>query len=307
MHEHIFMLSTEYVQNYGTGRWWDEEERERDAVAKLTALREAGITTIVDQTILGLGRDIPRIMRIAAQVDLNIIVTTGLYTFDEVPQQFMLRGPGMIVDVPEPLVEDFTRDITEGIAGTGVKAGLLKCVVESKGLTPGVERVARAVARTHCETGTPISVHTDSASGSGRLVVELFGAESVDLTKVIIGHAGDSTDLDYLMALADSGATLGMDRFGLDLFSPLEQRVGIVAALAERGYADRMVLSHDAACFADFLGGDPEPFRAQLTPNWHYLHIPEKVLPALREVGVTDAQIDQMLVDNPRRFFSPAE
>jgi phosphotriesterase-related protein len=303
MHEHVFVLSTEHVQNYGYGLWWDEEARVADAVGKLRSLRGKGITTIVDPTVWGLGRDIPRIQRIAEQVELNIVVATGLYVYEELPHQYTVRGPGLPLDMPEPMVTDFTRDIVEGIGATGVKAALLKCCVEAQGLTPGVERIARAVARTHVETGTPITVHTSGAAQSGRLAIGLFRKEGVDLTKVVVAHAGDSNDLGYLMELADSGATLGMDRFGLDLFNPTPERVATIAALAARGYADRMVLAHDASCFIDWFGADHDAVRAMAAPNWHYAHISDDVLPALRDAGVTEAQIEQMLVANPRRYF----
>ena len=304
MHEHVFVLSTEHMQNYGDGLWWDEEARVADAVGKLRALRSKGIMTIVDPTVWGLGRYVPRIQRIAEQVDLNIVVAAGLYAYEELPQQYHYRGPGLVMDMPEPMVTDFTRDIVEGIGATGVKAALLKCCVDAAGLTPGVERIARAVARTHAETGAPITVHTSGAAQSGRLAVDLFRKEGADLAKVVVGHAGDSNDLNYLMELADSGATLGMDRFGLDLFNPTPNRVATIAALAERGYADRMVLAHDANCYIDYFGAGHDEVRAAAAPNWHYTHISDDVLPALRDAGVTEAQIDQMLVDNPRRYFS---
>jgi phosphotriesterase-related protein len=307
MHEHVFVLSAEHVRNYGAGGWWDEEERVADAVSKLDSLVAKGITTIADPTVWGLGRDIPRIQRIAAQVeDLHIIVATGLYSYNDVPFQYEYRGPGLLVDGPEPMVADFTRDLVEGIGDTGVKAAFLKCAIEAAGLTPGVERIARAVARTHRETGAPITVHTSSPAQAGRAAVELFTSEGVDLSKVVIGHAGDSNDLDYLMELADTGAILGMDRFGIDLFNPTSDRVATVAALCERGYADRMVLSHDASCFIDWFAPDPQGMREVMAPNWHYEHISDDVLPALRELGVTDGQLDQMLVQNPKRYFSVA-
>lgn len=304
MHEHVFVLSTEHVVNYGTGAWWDEEERVADAVTKLGQLTERGITTIADPTVWGIGRYIPRIQRIAEQLPhLNIIVATGLYSYDEIPFQFTYRGPGTLLGGPEPMAENFVRDITEGIADTGVKAAFLKCCVEQRGLTPGVERILRAVASAHRDTGAPITVHTASAQQTGRPAADLFGKEGVDLSKVVIGHAGDTNDLDYLMELADTGAILGMDRFGIDLFNPTAERVSTIAALCSRGYADRMVLSHDASCYMDWFGPDPEALRG-MTPNWHYRHISDDVLPALSALGVSDAQLDQMLVENPRRYFT---
>src|SRR5215475_1298410 len=215
------------------------------AIDKLNAVYAKGIRTIVDPTVWGLGRYIPRMQRIAAQTQLNIIVATGLYVYEELPQQYAYRGPGLLIDIPEPMVTDFSRDITAGIADTGVKAAFLKCALETPEPSPGVERIARA----HVETGAPITVHTSGPHQTGRTAVRIFGEEGVDLTKVVIGHAGDSNDIDYLKELADTGVLLGMDRFGLDLFNPGAERVATIAKLASLGYAGSMVLSHDASCF----------------------------------------------------------
>ncbi|MFM9376667.1 phosphotriesterase [Gordonia sp. VNK21] len=305
MHEHIFVLGTEMQQNYADyPNAWDEEARIADAVAKLHECRERGIDTIVDPTVIGLGRYIPRIERIAAQVDLNIVVATGVYTYNDIPFQFHYTGPGLLFDVPEPMVELFVKDIRTGIAGTGVKAGLLKCAIEEPGLTPGVERVMRAVGQTHVETGTPITVHTNPHTGSGLVAQRVLASEGVDLSKVVIGHSGDSTDLDYLCAVADAGSYLGMDRFGLDVLLPFEERVGTVAELVRRGYAERMVLAHDAACFIDWF---EEGAKKEAVPNWNFVHISDDVIPALLERGVTEDQITTMLVENPRRYFEAAQ
>lgn len=298
-HEHVFVVGEEFRQNYQAD--WDEEEKIAQAVRDLNELKSLGIDSIMDPTVVGLGRYIPRIQRIAEQIDLNIVVATGVYTYNEVPFQFHFSGPGLLFDVPEPMTEMFVTDIENGIAGTGVKAGFLKCAIEEQGMTPGVERVMRAVAQAHVRTGVPITVHTNVHNRSGLDAQRVLSEEGADLTKVVIGHSGDSTDLDYLMELADAGSILGMDRFGLDVLLPFEQRVDTVAELAKRGYADRMVLAHDASCFIDWF--DPQA-KAQAVPNWNYRHISEDVLPALLERGVSQEQIQTMLVDNVRRYFS---
>jgi phosphotriesterase-related protein len=304
MHEHVYVLSTEHMQNYGIGSWWDEEFRVADAIAKLNAVYAKGIRTIVDPTVWGLGRYIPRIQRIAAQTEINIIVAAGLYVYEEMPQQYAYRGPGLLFDIPEPMVTDFSCDITEGIADTGVKAAFLKCCMETPELTPGVERIARAIARTHRETGAPITVHTSGPHQTGRIAVRIFREEGVDLSKVVIGHAGDSNDLDYLTELAGAGVLLGMDRFGLDVFNPTAERVKTIAALASRGYAPSMVLAHDANCFIDWFGAIHDQVRPVATPNWHYEHISDDVLPALLAAGVSQVQIDTMMLKNPVRYFT---
>jgi phosphotriesterase-related protein len=302
MHEHVFVLGDEIRRNYPDFPTpWDEEAAVADAVTKLTELTTRGITTIVDPTVIGLGRYIPRIQRINEQVDLNIVVATGIYTYNEIPFQFGYNGPGLLFDQPEPMTALFVHDIRDGIAETGVKAGLLKCAIEAQGLTPGVERVMRAVGQAHAETGTPITVHTNPHTESGLVAQRVLAEEGVDLSKVVIGHSGDTVDLDYLCQLADAGSLLGMDRFGLDVLLPFEQRVDTVAELARRGYAEKVVLAHDAACLIDWFSAEA---KAVAVPNWVFTHISDDVLPALRERGVDEDQLTTMLVDNPRRYFS---
>ena len=303
IHEHIFLTDAEYIANYRPD--FDEEAMVADAVAELDQLKTLGIDTIIDLTVLGLGRDIPRIARVAEHTALNIIVATGIYTFDHVPEAFAYWGPGLLYDVPEePLVGLFVKDIVEGIAGTGFKAGALKCAIDKPGLTPGVERIMRAVARAHVETGAPISVHTAPHERTGLIAQRVFAEEGVDLSDVIIGHSGDSTDIDYLMELADKGSILGMDRFGVEFAITLEQRVATIAEMVRRGYADRLTLSHDCCAWSDFFPQVADYRRAM--PNHNYLHIHNDVIPALREAGVSQADLDRMFVDNPRRYFEGA-
>jgi len=297
MHEHVFVRSEEVQLNYPAG--WDEDERVDDAIGKLNALAKRGCQTIADPTVIGLGRDIGRIIRVADGTSLNIIVATGLYTYNDVPFYFRYRGPRG--DGLDPMAQLFIDDLTTGIAGTHVKAAFLKCAIDEPGMTPGVERVLRAVCQAHAETGAPVTVHTHPHSFTGRAVLDVLRAEKTDLSKVVLGHSGDSTDLDYLSELADAGCLLGMDRFGLDVITPFEDRVGTVAAMCERGYADRMVLSHDAACHIDWFPAEVIP---RFAPAWNFGHLFNDVLPALRERGVTESQIQTMLVDNPRRYFS---
>lgn len=198
------------------------------------------------------------------------------------------------------MAELFVRDIEKGIADTGIKAAILKCATDEPGVTPGVERVLRAVAQAHRQTGVPISTHTHAASRRGLEQQRIFAEEGVDLSRVVIGHCGDTTDLGYLEELIANGSYLGMDRFGVDVFLPFEDRVETVATLCERGHAEKMVLSHDTWCYFDAL---PDEMTAAALPNSHYLHIHNDVIPALKQRGVTEDQITTMLVANPRRIF----
>ncbi|MDT5175328.1 MAG: phosphotriesterase-related protein, partial [Mycobacterium sp.] len=93
MHEHVFIMTTEIALNYPDA-WGDEEKRVADAIDRLNELKSRGVDTIVDLTVIGLGRYIPRIARVAAETELNIVVATGLYTYNDIPFRFHYEGPG---------------------------------------------------------------------------------------------------------------------------------------------------------------------------------------------------------------------
>jgi phosphotriesterase-related protein len=298
MHEHVFVMQPEALLNYGHvwgAGYWDEDVRVRDAIEKLRAVRAAGIQTIVDPTAPGLGRNIPRIVRINAEVDLNIIVATGVYAFLELPNFLHYRSP-------EAIAELFVREIREGVDDTGVKAAFLKCAVEEHGVVGDIPRILDAIAIAAAETGAPVMVHTNAVAATGTLALEELTRRGVDPTRVVVAHAGDSNDLDYLRAIGDAGAVLGFDRFNIPHFNPDVDRIRTLLALLGEGYGDRIHLSHDAACFMDFMVGDP----AFADEHPDYLHISRTIVPALLEHGVTESTIDELMVDNPRRFFEIA-
>jgi phosphotriesterase-related protein len=298
MHEHVFVLTADTQQQWPDE--WDEEVRVADAVDRLRQLAATGVRTIVDPTVDGLGRNIPRIARINEQVpELNIVVATGVYTYTEVPHFFEHRGPGLAPGLPEPMVDLFVRDITEGIQGTGVKAAFLKCAIDHQGLTKGVERVMRACAQAALQTGRPVMVHTHPGTKTGLEVRRVLADEGVPPSRVLLAHSGDSTDADHLTELAEEGFLLGMDRFGIEARGSFDHRVSIVVELCQRGFAGSMVLSQDAACYIDWIDQQAIP----LMPNWTYFHVLRDVVPALLERGVTQEQVDELLVGNPRRFF----
>lgn len=303
MHEHVFVLTADIQANY-PGEWGEEDARVEDAVAKLQKAYDAGVRTIVDPTVVGLGRYIPRIQRIAERVPLSIVVATGVYTYDDVPFYFHYRGPALNdavgAEVPDPMVDMFVSDIRDGIAGTGVRAGMLKCAIDHQGLTPGVERVMRAVAKAHLATGVPITVHTHPGSQAGLQVKRVMcDEEGVDPGRIVLGHSGDTTDCDHLAALADAGFVLGMDRFGINLETTFEARADTLIEMVRRGYTERMVLSQDASCYIDWV----DPGVMAMIPQWHFTHLFEDVFPYLLDKGIEQRQIDTMLVDVPRTFF----
>ena len=287
MHEHVVVMSPGVQPNFHV---WNRQEELVKATQKLTDVIARGVKTIVDLTP-GDWRDIPFVQEVVRRTGMQIIVATGLY-YDP-PRYFRSRSA-------DHMAELFVKDIQDGIADTSLRAAIIKCATDEEGVTEQVEKVLRAAARAHRTTGVPISTHTHAASETGTRQQDIFEQEGVDLTRVIIGHSGDSTDIGYLTRLIQRGSYIGMDRFGLDMLLPTPKRVETIATLCQMGHADKMVLSHDASCYFDWY--DATLIR-QTAPNWHFNHIPDDVIPALKEAGVTEEHIRAMTIDNPRRIF----
>lgn len=301
-HEHIFVRNPELEVNLPDGEW-DPAEAIDSAVAGLAALYELGVETVVDLTVPGLGRDVSLVSQVAERVPVNLIAATGWYTPNALPIYFQFHGPGRTIDEPDPLVELFVRDIRDGIAGGSVRAGLLKVVADTEGMTPDVERVMSAAAAAHRETGVAIATHSHPASRNGLDQQAFLQVRGVPPERLIIGHSGDSEDLEYLRELMDNGSTIGMDRFGMEHVLSDERRVETVVALVELGYADRMVLSHDAAFYSHVT---PPSWRTKAAPEWRIDTISKRILPMLDTAGVASDSISQMMVVNPRRLLERA-
>ena len=289
MHEHIVTRSPGVQENWP--HLWNRAEIVALAERKLRDLHARGIRTIVDLTTVDLGRDIGLIAEVAKRSPVHIIVATGVWWMPQ--RYFSAHGVDAVAEL-------FIHDITQGIGESGVKAAIIKCATDTAGVTSVIENILRASARAQKATGVPISTHTWAAGRSGEAQQAIFAQEGVDLRRVIIGHSGDSDDLNYLRGLMERGSTIGMDRFGLEHFLATEKRVDVLARLCAEGYAGKMVLSHDANCWTDMLSEDA---KRRTRPRWHYNHISDDILPALRKAGVTEDQIDQMLVRNPRAIF----
>ncbi len=194
--------------------------------------------TVVEPTAMLLGRDIEASRRVAEETGLQIVACTGIYTYDHLPQFLANRAEDFIAEL-------FVHDIEQGIQGTEIKAAFIKCAADEPGVNERIEKVHRAAARASVQTSAPIMAHSRPASNTGPRQVEIFLEEGVAAEKIQIAHTGDTDDLDYIERLLETGVWIGMDRYGLDIFLPTDQRNATVLALLERGYAERMFLSQD--------------------------------------------------------------
>lgn len=297
MHEHVFVFDDELERNWV--RRWDREQQVELAARKLDRAYEHGIRTIVDLTVIGLGRNIDLLREVAERTQVQLVVASGLYAFNELPRYVTQRGPGSLNGGPDVLGDLLKRDIVEGIAGSDVRAAALKVATDEPGVTPGVERLLHTTAQVHRDTGVPIMTHANAELRQGLAQLDIFESEGVDPARVVVGHCGDSNDLDYHLAILERGAYVGLDRFGLVHLLPDEDRIAVVVELCRRGYADRLVLSHDTSSYSHSF----EPDLRERLGDWDYSHISRVVLPGLESAGVSSEQIDQMLVANPRAIL----
>jgi phosphotriesterase-related protein len=277
----------------------DEEAEYAEALEMARAVQAHGVRTVVEPTAMMLGRDVPFLIRLAQETGLNIVPCTGIYTYDHLPINLESRDADFLADL-------FVHDIEQGIQGTGARAAFIKCAADEAGVNENIEKIHRGAARASLGTGAPIMAHSRPASGTGPRQVEVFLEEGVDPSKIQIAHTGDSADLDYIEGLLDSGVYIGLDRYGIEMYLPAEQRNQTLLALLERGHVERMLVSQDYVVALDWF---PEEMEQQLiaggaVKDWSMTLLFEQIFPELRERGMTDEQYQTMMVDNPRRWLT---
>ena len=303
-HEHILIMSAEFEKFYPELSWDGDRAGVVDSVAaKLQAVRDRGITTIVDCTAFFHGRNMEFVRDVNERVDINLIVSTGIYSYDYLPWHIAYRQPASVAD--DIMTRMFLRDLTVGIGDSGVRAQSIKVATDAEGFTPNNVRMLRAAGRASAETGAPITAHTHPADRQGPRVLEILAEEGADISKVVVAHSGDTDDLDYLRALMDAGAIMGDDRFGLYIpgTAPEDKRLDVLATLCAEGYSDRIVVSHDTVLYNDWgtRAGAPKP---DWMKGWVPTHVSDVILPGLRKRGVSEADLSALMVSTPASLFS---
>jgi phosphotriesterase-related protein len=264
-------------------------------------LRALGVRTLLDPCPIDLGRDVELMAEVAERSGVRIVCATGLYKEDfGAPAYFKFRA--QFGDALTEMTDLFVRELSEGVGGTRIRAGVIKVATGAHKITPYEELVLRAAARAHRATGAPITTHTDEGTMGGEQLDVLTG-EGVPAHAIVVGHSCGSSNLDYHLGLLDRGAYLGFDRFGLELLHPDRARTAALIGLLGVGFERQIVLSHDTVwCWR----GRAPVVPASALADWQPTHLFRKILPRLREAGVPQAKIDAMLVENPRRYFAGA-
>ena len=290
MHEHVMsqgFVARDYPELFGD-RFMDR------IITGITEAKKGGVDTIVDATPFDLGRDVSVLAEVSRRTNVNIIACSGWWM--NLPPHIQGTSPDLYADL-------FVREIQEGIAGTGIKAGILKSAADFGGVTEAGEIMLRAVARAHRRTSVPIMLHSYAPEQVARRQLAILKEEGVDLNRVAVDHVNDTKDMEYLGWLLDQGCYLGMDRYpGLNL-SP-RARTETIKLLIDTGWIDRLLPSHDCSLASPDTFYPPDVKESIEKGNpYGYLYIKKVVLPQLREMGVPAAVLGTICVNGPRKFF----
>jgi len=274
-----------------------------DVINQLKA--DYGLNTIIDATPNECGRDVVFMREAAQATGINIVAATGYYYEGEgAPAYFKYRS-GM-TDIITEVYNMMKAEITQGIMGTDIKAGVIK-LASSKGVITDYEKAFfTAAARIAAETNTVIITHTQEGT-MGPEQADFLISQGVNPKKIQIGHMEGNLDLDYQKKVLDKGVFISFDRIGLQVYAacPMDsQRVETVLALIKAGYTDQILLAHDF--IQVWLGrATPDLPEEALAPiaNWNWSNIFTTFVPALKAGGATDADINKLLVENPRKLY----
>ena len=312
VHEHIRI--SYYGEELDPRYSWDRAETVERAVDKMGELLDAGFRTFVDPCPIELGRDPELYAEISARSGMRIVCTTGFYTehlSSGLPFYWRARDP-------EEIAELYVRELVEGIAGTGgIRAGAIKAATGVE-VTPAESRCLTGAALAQREVGCAIITHTEN-SKHGDVQQDLFADGGADLGRVLIGHQDEQTDVAPIRKLAERGTFVGVDRIGLEILAPDERRADHVATLVREGFTDHVCLSQDHICaltaprssfwvppeYRDAAATRREAIEWQVWKR-PYTYILTDFVPRLLERGVTDADVETIFVDNPRRLLAGA-
>jgi phosphotriesterase-related protein len=284
-HEHLFLDAMDHYASYGYQMVIDDEEVMAREIEEFTS---RGGRTICDVTLDEIGRDPERLVRFSRRTGIHILMGSGWYRDFGYP-------PIVAEKTSRELAEVLVKEIEVGVANTGIRAGFIGEIGTGRHhVSPGEERVFRAAALAQARTDVVITTHT-TRWGTLALeqiaMLEEFGA---NLSRVIIGHLGDRVGVHHLLPIAAKGVYLEVDNIGYLDYQPEYVRADNVAALVKEGFVDRVLLSEDI-CMLNHL---------KYSGGKGYGYLLEVFVPMLRERGVSDEQIHEMMVVNPARAFS---
>jgi phosphotriesterase-related protein len=248
---------------------------------------------------MDLGRDVGFVAEVAQRTGLNLITATGVYMESQgIPFTLRPLETDAIADI-------FQKEIEDGIGLSGIRPGLIK-IATGDGVVSDYERkMLTAASRAAKRTGLVLLSHTENCS-CGHDQIDIVTGEGIAASRLLVGHSCGRDDHPYQASLARRGAYVGFDRFGIEIFNSDASRTKNVKQMIDAGLRDHLLLSHDKVnCWLGSIPGVGDPAQVDhVVPNWKMTHLFENIFPALRDMGVSDADLDHIVTDNPRRYFA---
>ncbi len=276
----------------------DAISRVVDAFQRLHAY---GVRTVVDPCPTDLGRDVEFCAEVSQRSGITLICTTGVYTEAQgIPYTFRTLETNAIADI-------YQREIEDGIGTTGIKAGLIKIATGDGVVSDYERRMLTAATQAAKATGVPLLSHTENCS-CGHDQIDIVTEGGVPAHRLLVGHCDGRDDHPYQASLAARGAYVGFDRFGLEVFNSDASRMKNLKQMIDAGYRDQVMVSQDTVnCWlAPVPGVGSAEDIARIIPNWTITHLFERIFPELLRMGVKQEDLDAILFENPRRYFSGA-
>ena len=267
---------------------------EQMAIEELRDYKMQGGNGVVDVTSIGLGRDPQGLRRVANATQIHIIMGSSWYTKDYHPKEMDERSV-------ESLTQEIVRDVTVGVGDSWIRSGIIGAVgTVGNPLTPNEIKVIRASGRASRLTGAAVSLHTAAGITEHEKILDLLQAEGTDLGRVIVGHSDWLVkELPFLKRLLERGVYIEFDRLGK--LSRLRKGTtghvdvsGGIVELIQTGYLDRILLSQNVNRKVDL--------KAYGGLGYSFVH--ELFIPLLRRLGVTEEQVEMMVVTNPKRVLT---
>lgn len=287
-HEHLFTdLRGPFDSQYA--------QADPSAVAEvvkpyLDQLVEIGVTALVECSTVGVGRNLSVLRKLQEITSVHIVVPTGVYRDAYIPSA--LRETTL-----DDLADLWTRELTEGIEGTPIRAGFIKLAVSDEGLSELEIRNLRAAAKASLRTGAVIAVHTIGGD-SARKEMDILEQEGLSLHRYIWVHAQTEPDASLLVEAARRGAYVELDTVGAP-FQSQPELLEIAVKVIQAGHIEHLLLSHDAGWY------DPSTSDGQPKDGYRgYTALVEDFIPSMLRSGISEEQVRQITVHNPARTFA---
>jgi len=282
-HEHICCYFEYFYQMLGSD-YLDKEKLINKSVEHLRHMKDKyNVSTLVDCTPVNIGRDIDILKKVSAKAGVNIICSSGFYYTDE----------AMLYDISEEYVAD---SVLKDIYTTN--AGIIKFAVEDGEMNVLSQKLLSALCTAQKNSGLSLVIHTNGRNKNGRAVIDSVLEKGVSPNTVTIGHLSDSNDLDYVIEILKNGCYAGFDRIYKSADTNYYyKKAKDIYTLCERGFTDKILLSHDGLTFNGFHTN------ACIREDNPYEQIFSCLIPEMRKIGFTEKEIDTFIMQNPKNML----